>query len=146
MQIFIGPVVQEQTTQTTAKVSFHSFGFNYHSQGTYSPQTIAQISQNPDQPLPYPAQHNHPSTAEFVVPPAKSSVVLPSERPFTMISNNSGPRTDPCGVHLWSTTRLPETAPFKATTWHLQSRYEERICRTSPPIPYLRIFCGGVCN
>lgn len=59
-----------------------------------------------------------------------------------MIRNSSSPRTDPCST-LYSTPRLPDSAPFTDTTWHLQLRYVESICRTSPSIPYLHILSNS---
>lgn len=77
-----------------------------------------------------------------VVSSANSSSDLSSASSFTMIRNSNSPSTDPCST-LCSTHRLPDTAPFTDTTWHLQLRYVESICRTSPSIPYLHILSSS---
>lgn len=76
-----------------------------------------------------------------VVSSANSSSALPSASSF-IIRDSSSPRTDPCCT-LYSTPRLPDTALFTDTTWHLQLRYVESICRTSPTIPYLHILSSS---
>lgn len=77
-----------------------------------------------------------------VVSLANSSSNLSSANSFSMIRNSSSPRMDPCST-FYSTPRLPDTAPFTDTTWHLQLRYVESICRTSPSIPYLHILSSS---
>lgn len=80
-----------------------------------------------------------------VVSSVNSSSDLPSASSFTMIRNSSSLRTDPCST-LYSSPRLPDTAPFTDNTWHLQLRYVENvdsICRTSPSIPYLHILSSS---